>query len=277
MSTVDVGVARRHLEALFASPPARSLIEVRFRSGERMHQSFHRADALADVVAEIERRARSTDVFVGVVARARRGGGRRDLVRQASVLWVDCDAPAAVVALRAFRPAPSILVATGRPSGSGRHAYWLLREPVALEDLARGNRRLAWALGADLACSEPARILRPAGSMWHKASPPVAVRLLRLNDVDRRELDEVVGELADVPPSRAPTTRPKRQLGASGDPLLAIATTDYVERLIGRVPGRGGKVRCPFHELSVGRAIAAGVLPACSLADASLTDRGGPR
>jgi hypothetical protein len=220
MSTVDVGAARRHLEALFASAPAGSLIEVRFRSGERMHQSFHRVDALADVVAEIERHAGSTDVFVGVVARARRGGGRRDLVRRASALWADCDAPTAAAALRAFRPAPSILVATGRPSG--RHAYWLLREPVALEDLERANRRLAWALGADLACSEPARILRPAGSVWHKASPPVAVRLLRLSVVDRHELDEVVGQLADDPPARAPTT-PKRRLGASADPLLARA------------------------------------------------------
>ena len=32
-----------------------------------------------------------------------------------------------------------------------------------------------------------------------------------------------------------------------------------------------------LHDLSVGRAVAAGVLPACSLVDASLTDHGGPR
>jgi CHC2 zinc finger len=207
-----------------------------------MRQAFHRVEAIDAVIGEIARSAAWTDVFVGVVARARRGGGRRDLVERASVLWVDCDTPAAAEALDAFGPAPSIVVASG---GRGhRHAYWLLAEAVVIDTVARANRRLAGALGADLACSEPARILRPAGSAWHKSSPPVAVRLLQLDAAARHAVDDVVGRLDDVPVAPV-TARPR---GTGEDPLLAIAPAEYVELLTGRVVGRNGKVRCPFHE-----------------------------
>lgn len=239
---VDVVAARRFIEALFGSAPAGSLVELRSRRGAGMRQVFHRVEAIDAVIGEIARSAAWTDVFVGVVARARRGGGRRDLVERASVLWVDCDTPAAVEALDGFRPAPSIVVASG---GRGhRHAYWLLAEAVVIDAVARANRRLAGALGADLACSEPARILRPAGSAWHKSSPPVAVRLLELDATARHAVDDVVGRLDDDVPVAPVTARPRR---AGEDPLLAIAPAEYVERLIGEVVGRDGKVRCPFH------------------------------
>lgn len=126
------------------------------------------------------------------------------------------------------------------------HAYWLLRDRVAIDAVERGNRRLAWALGADLACSEPARILRPAGSVWHKSRPPVAVGLLRLDAVARHVLGDVVGRLEDVPVARAAPTAPRR-VGGGEDPLLAITPAEYVQRLTGLVVGRAGKVRCPFH------------------------------
>lgn len=245
LPSVDVIATRLFVGALFASAPACSLVEVRVRHGGGMRQSFHRVEALAELVAEIACSAISADVFVGVVPRARRAGGRRDLVKLASVLWVDCDTRAAVAALRTFRPQPSIMVASG--GVWGRHAYWLLREPVAVEDVERANRRLAWGLTADLASSEPARILRPAGSMWHKSSPPVAVRLLQIDDVRRHELDEIVGRLDDAPVARR-IAEPPRRAGSVEDPLLAIAPAVYVERLTGEVVGRGGKVRCPFHQ-----------------------------
>ena len=241
---VDAVAATRFLDALFGSAPAGSLVELRSRRGAGMRQTFRRAGALDELVGEIVRSAAWTDVFVGVVPRSRRGGGRCDLVERASVLWVDCDTPAAWEALRAFRPSPSILVASG--GGRGHvHAYWLLRESVALEAVERANRRLAWALGADLVCSEPSRILRPAGSAWHKSSPPVAVRLLDLTTDVRHALGDVVGRLEDVPIARR-VVWPRR--GGGEDALLAIAPAEYVERLTGEVVGRSRKVRCPFHD-----------------------------
>jgi len=73
-------------------------------------------------------------------------------------LWVDLDCDddparreAALAKLRAFTPAPSIIV----DSGGGWHAYWLLSKPFALTDqanreyAARLLRGLFCALGAD--------------------------------------------------------------------------------------------------------------------------------
>ncbi len=91
VAAVDRDVVERFLCALFDSAPASGLIELRFRIGAGMGRSFHAVSALDELGARITARARRHDVFVGVVPRARRGGGRRDLVEQASVVWADCD------------------------------------------------------------------------------------------------------------------------------------------------------------------------------------------
>jgi len=245
-STVDAAVARRFVDALFASAPSDSFVEVRFRRAGGMGQSFHRVDALEHVVAEVMRRAQATDVFVGVLPRRRRGGSCRDVLDAAWVMWVDCDTPEAVAALDAFRPAPSIVVASG--AGGHRHAYWLLRAPVVVQAIEQANRRLAGALGGDPRCSEPARILRPAGSLWQKAVPPAPVRLLHLDDEVRHDLDEIVGSLADPPGEPVAHRSSRGERRRRGDPLLNLAPAGYVERLTGQRVGRSRKVRCPFHE-----------------------------
>ena len=102
---------------------------------------------------------------------------------------------------------------------------------------------------------------------------------------DRLHLDPTARyELAELLPGLTPT--PPRPAAAGGVPesrteldelLLAIPAATYARKLAGRSPNRAGKISCPFHALSVGRAVSAGVLPAYSLVDASLTDHGGPR
>ena len=124
----DGDQTRRFLGALHGCAPPGSLVEVRFRLGPGMGQRFLRAERLGQVADRIASLAASTDVFVGVIARARRGGTRSDLAERAAVVWVDCDNRASVAALARFRPPPSIVVASG--SGPNRHAYWLLDEPV---------------------------------------------------------------------------------------------------------------------------------------------------
>jgi len=245
-SSVDVAVARRFVDALFAWAPSGSFVEVRFRRAGGMGQSFYRVQALEHLVAEVMRRAQASDVFVGVLPRRRRGGSRRDVLDAGGVVWVDCDTPEAVAALDAFRPTPSIVVASGAPGH--RHAYWLLRAPVGAQAVEQANRRLAWALGGDPRCSESARILRPAGSLWHKAIPPAPVRLLHLDDAVRHDLDDVVGSLADRPGEPVADRPPRGERRLGGDPLLDLAPAKYVERLTGQRVGRSRKVRCPFHE-----------------------------
>jgi hypothetical protein len=119
-----------------------------------------RPRGLAGVARRLATRAlalgKRTNVYVGCGPRTRRYGGR-DAVRRAFVLWADCDGDAALRGLESFDPQPSIVIASG--TGSNCHAYWPLTEPLARDELERANRRLAHALGADLASADAARIL----------------------------------------------------------------------------------------------------------------------
>lgn len=240
----DADQTRRFLGALFGGAPVGSWIELRFRVGAGMGRSFHPADRLDRAVAAAVGLAARTEVFVGVLARACRGGGRRDLIHRAATVWADCDGPAAVRALKDFRPAPALIVATG--SGENRHAYWFLREPIEIAALEHTNRRLAATLAADPQSCDAARILRVAGSPNHKHLPPTTARLLTCDEHTRVALADLTSRLA---PDPAPTGRhaiaPPRAL--SSDPLLALAPRAYVERLLGQPVGRSGKVHCPFH------------------------------
>jgi hypothetical protein len=233
----------RFLNALHGSPPPGSLVELRFRLGPGMGQRFLHAERLERVADRIASLATSTDVFVGVIARARRGGSRSDLVQRAAVVWVDCDNPASVNALARFRLPPSIVIASG--SGPNRHAYWLLDEPAGIEQIERANHRLALALGADLHCADGARIMRPAGTINRKHSPPTAVRLLACDQHARVALADLnAGPAEDRAPGRHAAARSR---ALTSDPLMALAPRDYVERLLGEPVGRSRKVRCPFH------------------------------
>ena len=235
-----------YVSALFGWAPTGALVEVRFRVPSGMAQRFHSASRLDRLVESIVVLSARTDVYVGVLARRRRGGGRADVVEPAGVVWADCDTGESVGALRAFRPFPAMVVAS---SEGKRHAYWFLTEPVSLEVIERTNRRIALALGADVRCSDPARILRPSGSVNRKRSEPTAVRLLYLASAARvsvRDLDRVLPREPESPMTVA-GLRGCRRIALS-DPLEAIPPPVYVEQLTGQRVGRSGKVRCPFHE-----------------------------
>jgi hypothetical protein len=186
------------VRALYRSAPPGSLVEVRFRTGSGMGRQFHEVEVLDRLAEAVVSLASRTDVYVGVIPRRRRGGHRTDLVAWADVVWVDCDSSSSVDTLRKFRPMPAMVVGSG--SGQNCHAYWFLPEPVALDVVGRVNRRLALALGADARCSDPTRILRPAGSVNRKHSPPAAVRLLRRADEEHVAVAELERCLPDSGP-----------------------------------------------------------------------------
>jgi len=230
-----------YLDLLYSAEPAGGLVEVRHRRTDRggMGQSFFRWPEERGLAVEaIRRLGRETDCYVGVAPRRRRHGGRSAIAR-VHVLWVDCDGPESIAALGRFSPAPSMIVR----SGSGRHAYWSLWPPVAPAEAEAANRRLALALGADLAAIDGARILRPPGTLNLKTGQGVPVTVERL-ETEVYTVEEVVGELPDPEPRR-------REVPASplrdGDPLLDVSPIGYVAALTGREVGRDGKARCPFH------------------------------
>lgn len=136
----------------------------------------------------------------------------------------------------------------GSGSGQNCHAYWFLRERVGLDVIEQVNRRLALTLGADARCSDPARILRPAGSVNRKHSPPAAVRLLKRAPTERVSLAELQGALVDEPTSRSRLAPRSRPAGISADPLDSISPRVYFERRTGQRVSGSGKARCPFHD-----------------------------
>jgi hypothetical protein len=158
------------------------------------------------------------------------------------VLWVDCDTASSLGQLSSVVPQPSVIVESG--TQGNLHAYWLLGEPVSIDLIEAGNRRVAQLLGADAASADPARILRPP-SVNHKHRRPRPVRLITCIPSRRYR----VGEIVDI--SGAPPRRDRRLDVARrerNDPLLGIEPAHYVEVLAGLVVSRDRKVRCPFHD-----------------------------
>ena len=242
----DRVAVHRFLRALYRSAPTRSWVEVRFRLGPGMGQVFHPIAALGAVAETVLARSAVTDVFVGVVPRSRRGGGRADLIGRSGVVWADCDDAASVAALEALRPPPSMVVASG--TAEHCHAYWLLREMINLDCMESINERLALALGADRQSADPARILRPAGSLNWKRCTPAAVRLLRLEPGSSVPIGELQPVLPLGPPDVSLQRRTREIRADTPDSLHAISPRVYVARLTGQHVGPSGKIRCPFHD-----------------------------
>jgi hypothetical protein len=108
------------------------------------------------------------EVYFGVATRRENDGTKAGLC-EARCLWVDIDwkdfqggEHEAHEIVEAFAPKPSIIV----QSGNGWHLYFLLAEPVALDnddDIRQFERRLkglCLALRGDRAAAEAARLLR---------------------------------------------------------------------------------------------------------------------
>jgi len=236
-------VLQAYLRSLLGPRNSGQLVEIRFRRGARMSQCFFGRTEVVQAAQVILALGERTDVYVGAAPRTRAAGGK-DAVRELWAVWADCDDEEARERLWDFRPAPSIVVATGSPHGC--HAYWLLKRPLVPAAGEPANRRLAHALGADPRAVDAARILRPPGTFSFKRRPPVAVRLERFVP-QRYDAHCVVGALP-APPERPSGTAHRRANGA--DPLRSIPPAQYVEALLGVSVGRDRKVRCPFHESS---------------------------
>jgi hypothetical protein len=198
MTAIPQHIALRlQVAAIGGNEPPSSFIEIRPLDRDGRPVTAKRAFvAVRDLDLAVRRcieLADTLNVFVGAAPRCREDG-TANAVERVWVLWADCDGRAALERLRGFRPAPSIVVRSG--SDDCAHAYWPLCEPVGADWAKRANRRLAVALGADLAATDPARILRPAGTLNHKHDPPRPVVCTRL-ELHVFTFNQVVGRLPD--------------------------------------------------------------------------------
>jgi len=235
-----------YLDALAGAAPASAYFELRHRVGEQMLAAeFHAVDDRDGLIASVRRRSPRTDVYIGCAPRSRRSGTRNDIA-QVWVLWAECDGAAAAQAAKTFEPRPPIVIASG--SGPNLHAYWPLLRPLTARASEVANLRLAHALGADLACYDAARILRPPGTVNHKRHPPTRVEALRLEATIRFDVTDVVAHAPEIdgrPIERRWNDRGERDLRA--DPLLRIPPVVYIGALLGVRPRAGAKMACPFH------------------------------
>ena len=163
-------------------------------------------------VDEFVGRHRERDIYVGVATRAHGQGGQLKNCLVLHALFADInfkDFPSEAAAraqLAHFPLAPSSAVATG----GGLHLYWLLTEPLNLENGGARYaklvlRGLAKALGADLTSAEPARILRLPDTFNYKYTSPRRVVIEALDVARRYSLDSLQACLLpvpDAPPAR---------------------------------------------------------------------------
>jgi CHC2 zinc finger len=241
-----LAMTNTYVRMLSSSAQPGTLLDVRYRTvGRRFAQCFFAVDD-PDAAQRIATIGQRTDVYVGCAPRTRRRGTREDIAATA-LLWADCDSRAALAALEEFDPPPSMIVASGTPDHV--HAYWMLTRTLDPDEVEDANRRLALALGADVKCADPTRILRPPGTLSFKHDPPRAVQLVHHSEA--RYVPATI--LADLPrssPEREPRIK-RRNHGQSParehDPLQQIKPAAYVRLLAGVDPGRDGKVACPFH------------------------------
>jgi hypothetical protein len=239
----------RYLQVLAGPNPTGRLIEIRSANpAGTMRQTFTPATRPDLAANTITRLAAHTDVYVGVLLRRRRSGGR-DACERSHLAFVEIDRPDGADRLARYRCPPSMIIASGGSPGHA-HAYWQLHQPSDLDELETANRRLAIRLGGDLACVDAARILRPPTSWNRKHTPPARVELLELNHARQYTLAELTEGLADPsPPRLAAASCARREPASDLDrQLLAIPASTYVPTLTGRQPSRAGKIACPFHD-----------------------------
>lgn len=225
--------------------PASSFLELRFRRpGEPMRQAFYPCRDVATVSARGAILAADHDVYINTSPLTQRFGGASAIARK-WVLAVDLDRDDARERLAAFSPWPSIVVTTG--TGGHAHAYWPLQEALTPEHAVRATRRLAHHLGADLAATDAARILRPPGTSNHKRTPPAPVVCTRL-ELGTFHAREIVGELSDPPERRARPSAPTAPRAHGDDPLLSLPASAYVALLTGQKVNQDGKLLCPLPD-----------------------------
>ncbi len=206
------------LAAIIGREPATSLIEVRPITPEgrpARERAFVPVGERTKIEQLTHELAARMNVFYGVCPRVR-AEGTAAAVDRCWTLWADLDTHAAFAQLDTFAPAPALVILTG--SGGG-HAYWPLHEPLEPSHAQRANRRLAFALGGDMAATDPARILRAASSLNHKHSPPRSVTCARLTG-ELFTASRVVGRLADSQHYRR--RAPAARIHDAGDPSRVL-------------------------------------------------------
>ena len=103
----------RYLRILAGDDPAGRLIEIRSTIPDGMRQTFTPATRPELAATTITRLAARTDVYVGVLLRRRRGGGR-DACERSHLAFIEIDQPDAAERLAQHRCPPTMIICIWR-------------------------------------------------------------------------------------------------------------------------------------------------------------------
>ncbi len=92
---------RGYLQLLAGTRPAGKLIEIRYTTDRGMRRTFVAARRVDLAAAAVRSLAEHHDVYVGVLLRTRRAGGR-DAIAGSHLAWVDLDQTDAAQRIAAF-------------------------------------------------------------------------------------------------------------------------------------------------------------------------------
>ena len=137
-------------------------------------------------------------------------GRKRDNIIEPRAVFCDFDG------VEPPRGSGALPVSMRVQSRNGKHLYWFLQPGESLDKWGLVQEALARKLGADLACKDPPRVMRLAGTQ-HRKAEPFPVKLIDCQPDRRYTLDQVIHAYAlDLTPPAAPEPRPTRIWPSSG-------------------------------------------------------------
>jgi Protein of unknown function (DUF3631)/Primase C terminal 1 (PriCT-1) len=208
-------------------------------SNAPVEQAFVRVEDVAGLTAFVLPRRDRQNAYLGVALRLSDHDGSLKNCGALPALFADLDFETlpeedARTALSRALLRPSAIV----HSGGGLHPWWFLKEPIDLQtdaELARTMlRRLAYALHADLASAEPARILRLPNTFNYKYTPRRLVRVETFAP-DRRY---TVTDFDDWLPVE-PRETPRLLSGPTPDSIPRGQRNNHLTSLAGTMRRRG--------------------------------------
>jgi putative DNA primase/helicase len=190
-------------------------IEIRtFPQGKSPTSNFFESETDAAAFA-YDLFAQERDVYFGVNPKTGLGG-KKENIHYVTVFHVEVDYgivghkkktdtatyEEALEKINNFSIKPSLVV----HSGGGFHCYWILKNPIKVEDfgidnLENVNRALSLALGGDTGTHDLSRVLRIPGSCnFKQPGNPRPVEIVTSNDVtyDLQDFDEIVAACIDL-------------------------------------------------------------------------------
>lgn len=160
---------------------------------------WHRQDFAVDERRQYERTVRlaaeDRDVLLSAAPRPEPGLGMAD---RAACLWARVESKAQKAALKAFRPAPTVVLQEG--STCRQVALWALDEPLAHDWVVRANKRLAHRFGSPKKHAAAEFMFPAPGScLRHGRTRPVLVREWVNPSLPIYRPRDVVARLRDAP------------------------------------------------------------------------------